>query len=102
MFRRNISQAIDAALRDTRVVLLAGPRQVGKTTLATRVAEERGGRYLRLDDASTLAAATSDPSGFIAGVSTVGARSSVPITVIDEVQKAPDLLLRIKMDVDTD
>jgi len=51
-------------LQDTRVVLLAGPRQAGKTTLARSLAEPSRS-YLTLDDATTLAAAQSDPAGLI-------------------------------------
>ncbi len=51
-------------------------------------------RYVTLDDATQLAAASSDAQGFLAGL---GAR-----VVIDEVQKAPALFPAIKMAVDQD
>jgi hypothetical protein len=80
------------ALRDTPVVLLNGPRQCGKTTL---VGQLIGGRrsYLTLDDDTVLAAARSDPAGFLRGLD----RAS-----IDEVQRAPELLRAIKRTVDQD
>ncbi|MBV9183673.1 MAG: ATP-binding protein [Acidobacteria bacterium] len=80
------------ALRDTRVVAISGPRQSGKTTLARRLARQ-GRTYLTLDSQPTLAAARSDPVAFIRGLDRV---------IIDEVQRAPDLLLAIKESVDED
>lgn len=88
---RHVRSRIDLALQDTRVVLIAGPRQAGKTTLARQFAQE-GRPYLTLDDNATLMAARDDPTGFVRGLQ--GA-------VIDEVQRAPELLLAIKESVDT-
>ena len=83
---------VHEALRDTPVVLLNGPRQCGKTTL---VGQLIGGHrsYLTLDDETVLAAARSDPSGFLRGVDRV---------LLDEVQRAPELLRAIKRAVDQD
>ncbi|MGH2397326.1 MAG: hypothetical protein ACRDFW_10125 [bacterium] len=53
------------ALDDTRVVLLHGARQVGKSTLAQGVAVEHGGRYFTLDDAATLGMARGDPAALV-------------------------------------
>lgn len=77
---------------DTPVVLLAGPRQAGKTTLVRQVAE-RGLRYLTLDDELTLLSAREDPVGMI---------RSLDRAVIDEIQRVPQLLLAIKKSVDED
>lgn len=74
------------------MVLLAGPRQAGKTTLA-RLLAEKSRTYLTLDDATTLSAAKSDPAGLIRELDQV---------IIDEVQRAPALLLAIKESVDRD
>jgi predicted AAA+ superfamily ATPase len=89
---RHAARRVREALADTRVVLLAGPRQSGKTTLAKGLAGN-GRAYLTLDDATTLAAARSDPTGLVRGLETA---------IIDEVQRAPDLLLAIKDAVDRD
>lgn len=92
MYPRFVTHKVQAALADTRVVLLAGPRQAGKTTLARALAENDR-PYLTLDDATTLAAATGDPTGFIRGLGRA---------TIDEIQRAPRLLLAIKDAVDRD
>ena len=52
-------------------------------TLVQKIAEERGGRYLTLDDEAVLAAVRADPSSVI--------RTDAPMTVIDEAQRAPEL-----------
>ena len=92
LFYRQATPALEAALADTPVVLVVGPRQAGKTTLCRLVADRRGARFLSLDDAATLAAASADPAGFIAALD-----GSV---VLDEIQKAPALLPAIKLAVD--
>jgi hypothetical protein len=94
MFRRYIQHAIDAALADTRVVLLNGARQVGKSTLARRIAEARGGHYQTLDDPATAAAAQADPGAFV--------EAAGSFAVIDEVQLVPALFVAIKQVVDRD
>lgn len=76
------------------MVCLLGARQSGKSTLVRAVAaDEHPARYLTLDDPATLAFAREDPTGFVAGSDRLA---------IDEVQRAPDLLLAIKRVVDTD
>ena len=50
LFPRRIEPRIAEALLDTPVVLLAGPRQAGKTTLVRQIAEQQGLRYLTMDD----------------------------------------------------
>jgi len=92
MYPRWIERRVRAELSDTRVVLLAGPRQAGKTTLAKKVAEEHA-TFLTLDDPTVLSAAKDDPVGFVRGLDRA---------TIDEVQRAPDLILAIKRSVDED
>ena len=93
IFPRRIESRIAEALLDTPVVLLAGPRQAGKTTLVRQIAEQQGLHYLTLDDALTLLSAQEDPVGMI---------RSLGRAVIDEIQRAPQLLLAIKKSVDED
>jgi predicted AAA+ superfamily ATPase len=92
LFERRLLPLIHEALADTPVVLLNGPRQAGKTTLASSFVE-RGFRMLSLDDAASLASALLDPVGLV---------RSLDRAVIDEVQRAPGLLLAIKQAVDSD
>ena len=76
------------------VVLLHGPRQCGKTTLARTVAEPAGFGYLTFDDDNLAAAARSDPTGFVADLP--------PRMVLDEIQRVPELFTSIKAVVDRD
>src|SRR5665213_2113131 len=92
MYQRLIEQRAEEALADTPAVLVVGPRRAGKTTLVRKMGES-GRTYLTLDDQTTLDAARSDPVGFIRGLDRA---------IIDEVQRAPDLLLAIKKTVDED
>ncbi len=92
LFPRHIAPRIAEALQDTPVVLLAGPRQAGKTTLV-RQSATTGMRYLTMDDELTVLSASEDPTGMI---------RSLDRAVIDEIQRAPQLLLAIKKSVDED
>ncbi len=92
LYARHLRSRIVDALKDTPVVLINGPRQSGKTTLIRQFASARRD-YLTLDDSATLESARQDPQGFIQRLDTV---------VIDEVQRVPELLLAIKLAVDTD
>jgi len=92
MYPRFVEQQIKEALGDTRVVLLTGPRQAGKTTLVQRLAGKNM-PFFTLDNASTLDAAKRDPVGFI---------RNLDRAIIDEVQRVPELLLAIKENVDND
>lgn len=73
-------------------MVIVGPRQCGKSTLALDLAEGRDARYVTLDDAGARAAANADPAGFIE-------QAELPL-VVDEFQKAPGLLDAIKSRVD--
>lgn len=92
IYPRLIQPRLEEAMTDTPVVLLAGPRQAGKTTLVRQLAA-LGARYLTLDDEITLLSAREDPVGMI---------RSLDRAVIDEIQRAPHLLLAIKKSVDED
>jgi len=94
MYTRHIFPLLVDALADTPVVLLNGARQTGKSTLVQSLAASNGYRYLTLDDHAVLAAAKNDPVGFVTGL-------SGPV-IIDEVQRAPEIFLPIKADIDRD
>ena len=93
MIPRYLAPSIVDALHDTPVVYLQGARQTGKSTLVQAIAREHGfADYLTLDTATVMAAAASDPEGFVAGLTGP--------TVIDEVQRVPRLAVAIKSAVD--
>lgn len=90
---RHAEAPIRTALADTRIVAMVGPRQSGKTTLAKRIAAADNRPFVTLDDAQFRQFARSDPAGFI---------RSFPAAVVDEVQRAPGLILALKKTVDED
>ena len=91
---RNAKLLVETALTDTRVVLVNGARQAGKSTLADVVAESSAAANVRsLDQPQWLSAADNDPVGFV---------QHDGLLVIDEIQRAPELFLPIKHEVDTD
>lgn len=92
---RAITPRLLAALSDTPAVMLVGPRQAGKSTLVQALAAgAHPADYVTLDDLRTLNAARSDPVGMID-------RAAGPL-VIDEIQRAPELLLPVKAAIDRD
>ncbi len=70
--------------------MVTGPRQCGKTTLVRGFTSHR---YITLDDDTVLEAARGDPSGFV---------RELDQAIVDEVQRAPDLLRAIKKTIDVD
>ncbi|MEN3536130.1 ATP-binding protein [Microbispora sp. ZYX-F-249] len=90
--RRAERPAADA-LNDTRVVLINGARQSGKSTLVRLLAKERTAEWRNLDTPVVRQAAQEDPAGFVAFPDPM---------VIDEIQRVPELMLSIKEQVDTD
>ncbi len=91
-YPRFLGSKIKNAMGDTRVVLISGPRQSGKTTLAKKLTNEDR-RYVTLDDEGVYQAARADPVGFI--------RQFKQVT-IDEIQRVPELIREIKIAVDAD
>jgi uncharacterized protein len=85
---RWLSARLQAALKALPVVVLTGPRQAGKTTLAQSLPGDRV--YFTLDDVGLLGQAREDPESLL---------TQRPVT-LDEVQRAPDLLLAVKRQVD--
>jgi uncharacterized protein len=91
---RRAADLIRDALQDTRVVVVDGARQVGKSTLAEAVLHERPDGIARyLDDPVVRAAANEDPVRFV---------RHDGVMLIDEVQRVPELWLAIKHVVDRD
>lgn len=94
LYPRLAKAVVADALRDTRVVVINGARQTGKSTLARLVAAGRADVHVRyLDDAGTRSAAAADPTAFV---------RHDGLMVVDEVQRVPDLMLAIKNVVDHD
>jgi predicted AAA+ superfamily ATPase len=91
---RAVSARLADGLRESPVVLIHGPRQCGKSTLAQHFAAPTKYAYLSLDDLVVLEAAESDPAGFVKGLP--------ERVVIDEIQRVPKLLIAIKAAVDRD
>lgn len=91
---RFILPRLTEALADTPVVLVHGPRQCGKTTLARVVGEHAGYGYATFDDDLLRASALADPLGFVL--------SLAPRMVLDEVQRVPELFTAVKAAVDRD
>jgi len=90
-FHRTLERFLIQASRQLPVILVTGPRQVGKTTILQHLSK-RERRYLTLDDPALAQLANDDPQLFLD-------RFRPPL-LIDEIQYAPKLLPFIKMQVD--
>jgi predicted AAA+ superfamily ATPase len=91
---RRAADLVEEALDDTRVVIINGARQTGKSTLAELCLRGRPDSVRRyLDDPGTRASAVADPVAFLDSAGTM---------LIDEVQRVPELWLTIKHIVDRD
>ena len=91
LIKRHLQTLLVEALVDTPAVLVNGPRQSGKTTLVRQSAGSM--QYFSLDNVGLLAAVRADPHGFV---------RQIDRAIIDEVQRAPELLLALKMAIDQD
>jgi len=89
---RLIAPLLQRRLASYPVVVVTGPRQSGKTTLARSAAPDAA--YLSLEDPDTRAFATEDPRGFL--------RQLGPQTILDEVQRCPSLFSYLQGSVDAD
>ena len=81
------------ALADSPTVLVHGPRQCGKTTLARWVGSSRDYDYISFDNDVARASAEADPAGFVAGLP--------DRVILDEVQRVPSLFTSLKQEIDT-
>ncbi|MFZ0157809.1 MAG: ATP-binding protein [Kineosporiaceae bacterium] len=92
---RHVASSVLDSLADTRVVVVQGARQVGKTTLVSHVVDQVGGRLVTFDDETTRAGAQLDPVAFLG-------QAGDDLLAIDEVQRVPELVLALKLVVDRD
>ena len=92
LYPRHAAPHLVEALQDSPVVLIHGPRQCGKTTLARMTGEPRGYVYISFDDDVVREAAATDPAGFVADLP--------EHVILDEVQRAPAIFAALKMAVD--
>ncbi len=108
LIHRHLTARVRVSLQDTPAVLVNGPRQCGKTTLVKQFAQGgasqnsntsllqdayEGMTYLTLDDPAVLETARIDPVGLL---------RQLDRAIIDEVQRAPQLLLALKLSIDQD
>ncbi len=92
-YKRWQQDNIIKALKTRRVLMLLGPRQSGKTTICKKISS-KDFIYRTLDDGHLQEAAFNDPTSFI--------KHDESLLIIDEIQRAPQLLLAIKKTVDED
>ncbi|WEK61773.1 MAG: ATP-binding protein [Candidatus Microbacterium colombiense] len=92
---RLVAPRIVEALADTRIVVIQGARQVGKSTLAGQVLAGRPAVSVTLDDVASLDFAHTDPAGFVE-------QAPNATLMIDELQRAPELVVALKASVDRD
>ena len=91
-YRRFLIDRVLSGLARSPAVLLVGARQTGKSFIVKGMSKDRAAQYVTFDNLPTLAAAKHDPIGFV---------NSIPKPVIlDEIQRAPELFLPIKEDLD--
>lgn len=93
-YPRFIQERMLEALADSPVVLIHGPRQCGKSTLARKIGDLLGYVYHTFDDDVLRAAADSDPIGFVGDLSGK--------VILDEVQRVPELFTSLKVAIDRD
>lgn len=89
---RNLEKIVEQVTKEYPVVLLTGPRQVGKTTMLQKMMENTERNYVSLDDLNERNTAKNDPELFL--------ELHKPPVFIDEVQYAPELFIYIKIYVD--
>ena len=89
---RSLEKVVLQVTKEYPVVLISGPRQVGKTTMLKKLMEGTDRNYVSLDDLQERALAKNDPEMFL--------QLHKPPVLIDEVQYAPELFSMIKLIVD--
>lgn len=89
---RNLEKVVLEVTKEYPVVLVTGPRQVGKTTMLQKLMEGTDRNYVSLDDLNERNLAKTDPEMFL--------QLHKPPILIAEVQYAPELFVYIKIHVD--
>ena len=89
---RSLEKVVAQVTEEYPVVLVTGPRQVGKTTMLQKLMEGTDRSYVSLDDLNERSLAKTDPEMFL--------QLHKPPVLIDEVQYAPELFTYIKIHVD--
>jgi uncharacterized protein len=92
MIERRITPKVSALLKDSPAVVLTGPRQVGKTTLALEIAERRPASYLDLESEADRAR-LAEPELYFAD-------HADELVVLDEIQRAPGLFEALRGVID--
>ena len=90
--KRNLEKIVSQVTKEYPVLLVTGPRQVGKTTMLQKLMEGTDRSYVSLDDLNERSIAKTDPELFL--------QLHKPPVLIDEVQYEPELFTYIKMNVD--
>ena len=93
LIQRRVQGIARQRITESPVVLLQGPRTVGKSTLLRALAEEHGGHVVDFDEPAVRAAAADDPGLFVVGRRPV---------FIDEYQHVPEVLDSIKAELNRD
>ena len=92
MYQRQTNRTVQSALDAQAAVVLLGPRQVGKTTLALEIAEQRSSVYLDLERDADRQVLT-EPDLYLD--EQVG-----KLVILDEVQQIPDLFKSLRGQID--
>lgn len=90
---RRVVEVVALRMREVPVVVLQGPRSVGKSTVLNQIARDHGATVVNLDVPGMRRNVQADPTQFVEGPRSV---------FIDEYQRVPDILDAIKVEVDAD
>lgn len=90
--KRNLENIVSQVTKEYSIVLVMGPRQVGKITMLQKLMEGTDRGYVTLDDLNERNIAKTDPELFL--------QLHKPPVLIDEVQYEPELFTYMKMHVD--